>query len=141
MHPMVRPKNIFFGTFGLMLLFVLWNNESFLLKPLSPQWAHYNPTRWHLIPHGMTGFIALALGALQFSTRLGQRYSHLHRLFGKIYICSTFVLEPVAIWMAFVNSPWFLIPLTIVQAIVLLPLMPEKRNIARVAASTRGPIF
>jgi uncharacterized membrane protein len=117
---MVSLKSIVFGAFGLMLLFVLWNNESFLLDPHSPQWAHFNPIRWHLIPHGTAGFVALALGALQFSTRLRQRYSHLHRLFGKVYICSTFILAPVAIWMAFVNSPWFLIPFTIVQAIVLL---------------------
>src|SRR5262245_58903859 len=69
-QPMVCPKYIAFGAFGLMLLFVLWNNERLLLAPQSPQSDHFNPIRRHLIPHRTAGFIALALGALQFSTRL-----------------------------------------------------------------------
>ena len=33
-----------------------------------------------------------------------------------MYIAGTLLAGPVAIWMAFINSPWFLIPFTIVQA-------------------------
>jgi uncharacterized membrane protein len=99
-----------------MALFVLWHNERFFLNPQAPEWAHYNPIRWHLLPHGLGGTLALALGALQFSTRLRRRYLRIHRLTGKLYIASTFIAAPVAIWMAFINSPWFLIPFTVVQA-------------------------
>ena len=110
------PKYAFFTVLGLMALFVLWNNERFFLNPQAPEWAHYNPIRWHLLPHGLGGTVALGLGALQFSTRLRRRYLRIHRLSGRLYIIGTFVAAPVAIWMAFISSPWFLIPFTVVQA-------------------------
>ena len=56
-------KYALFASFGLMTLFVLWNNERFLVDPQDPAWAHYSPVRWHLIPHGVGGTLALALGA------------------------------------------------------------------------------
>jgi hypothetical protein len=99
-----------------MALFVLWNNERFLLDPQAPEWEHYGPIRWQLLPHGLGGTVALLLGALQFSTRIRRRYPRLHRRIGKLYIGGTFIAAPVAIWMALINSPWFLIPFTIVQA-------------------------
>lgn len=110
------PKYALFSVLGVMTLFVLWNNERFFLDPRAPAWAHYQPIRWHLLPHGVAGALALALGALQFSTRLRRRHLHLHRLSGKLYIVSTFVAGPVAIAMALINSPWFLVPFTVVQA-------------------------
>jgi hypothetical protein len=106
----------FFAVAALMALFVLWNNERFFLSPQAPEWAHYGPIRWHLIPHGLGGTLALFLGALQFSKRLRRHHLSIHRLTGRLYIAGTFIAGPVAIWMAFVNSPWFLIPFTIIQA-------------------------
>jgi hypothetical protein len=99
-----------------MALFVLWNNERFFLDPQAPEWEHYGPIRWQLIPHGLGGTFALVFGALQFSTRIRRRYRRIHRRIGKFYIGATFITAPVAIWMAFINSPWFLVPFTIVQA-------------------------
>ena len=112
----VRWKYALFVTVGLMALFVLWNNERFLLIPEAPEWHHFNPIRWQLIPHGLGGAIALFLGATQFSTHLRRRHVTTHRLVGKLYIGSAFVAGPVAIWMAFINSPWFLVVFTVVQA-------------------------
>ena len=109
-------KYALFASFGLMALFVLWNNERFFLDPQAPEWARFLPIKWHLIPHGLGGTVALALGALQFSTRLRRRHLRLHRLSGKLYIAGTFVAAPVAIWMAFVTSQWFLVPFTVIQA-------------------------
>jgi uncharacterized membrane protein len=109
-------KHALFVVLGVMALFVLWNNERFFLNPRAPEWAHYNPIRWHLLPHGVGGTLALTLGALQFSTRLRRRHVRIHRLTGQLYIASAFIAAPVAIWMAFINSPWFLIPFTVVQA-------------------------
>lgn len=109
-------KHVLFAVLGLMTLFVSWNNERFLLQPQAPEWAHFGPIRWHLIPHGLGGTVALLFGAMQFSARLRGRYPHLHRVIGKSYIGGTVVAAPVAIWMAFINSPWFLVVFTIVQA-------------------------
>lgn len=110
------PKYVMFASFGLMALFVLWNNERFLLDPQAEEWTRYLPIQWHLIPHGLGGTVALVLGALQFSTRVRRRHPRVHRLSGKLYIAGTFVAAPVAIWMAFITSPWFLIPFTVIQA-------------------------
>ena len=113
-------KRLFFGIFGLAFVFVLWNNERFFLNPLAPEWAHFNPIRWLLLPHGAAGLVALLLGATQFSTTLRKRNPRIHRLFGKLYIIGTVILAPVAVRMAFINSPWFLIVFTCVQASTLL---------------------
>ena len=114
--PRVHPKHLLFAALGVMTLFVAWNNERFLLNPRAPDWAHYGPIRWQLLPHGLGGTLALGLGALQFSTRVRRRYVRIHRLSGRLYIAGAFIAAPVAIWMAFINSPWFLIPFTVVQA-------------------------
>ena len=98
-----------------MALFVLWNNERFFLDPRRSR-GRYRPdpmaahTAWpggHACP-GPRGPSVL--------DRLRRRYLHLHRRIGKFYIGATFITAPVAIWMAFINSPWFLVPFTIVQA-------------------------
>lgn len=109
-------KYVFFAVLGLMTLFVFWNNERFFFNPQAPEWGRYNPVRWHLLPHGLGGLIALALGALQFSTRLRRRHIRLHRLIGKAYMVGVFIAAPVAVWIAFITSVWFLIPFTILQA-------------------------
>jgi len=109
-----------YGLFGVAVLFVLWNNERFFLNPAAPEWKHYNPIRWYLIPHGLGGAVALFLGASQFSTRLRREHARIHRTFGKIYIIGVFILAPVAIVMAFINSPWFLTPFTIVQSVTIM---------------------
>lgn len=113
-------KQIFFGIFGCAFLFVLWHNEQFLINPRAQEWAHFNPIRWHLIPHGIAGAVTLLLGATQFSTRLRRRYPRIHRNCGKAYILGTLILAPVAVWMASIVSPWFLIVFTAVQASALL---------------------
>jgi hypothetical protein len=120
LRPKGLGKRVYYAVFVTAVLFVLWHNERFLLNAHAPEWAHLNPVRWHLIPHGIGGTVALGLGALQFSTRLRQRYPRVHRICGKAYIVATFILAPVAVWMAFLLSPWFLIVFTIVQAVTVL---------------------
>lgn len=115
-HRRSAVKSVFFAIVAAMTVFVVWHNERFFLDPQAPEWAHYGPIQWHLLPHGVGGSLALALGGLQLSTRFRRRYLAVHRMAGKVYIGGTFVAAPVAIWMAFINSPWFLIPFTIVQS-------------------------
>ena len=113
-------KRLFFSVFGIALLFVLWHNERFFINPRAPEWEHLGPIRWQLMPHGIGGAIALILGALQFSGTLRKRHPRVHRTCGKLYIVGTLILAPVAIWMAFVVSPWFLIVFTTIQSGTLL---------------------
>jgi uncharacterized membrane protein len=114
--PRSAAKYALFAALGVITLFVIWHNERFFLDPQAPEWAHYDPIRWHLLPHGLGGTFALSLGVLQFSTRIRRRYLRVHRMAGRFYIGATFVAAPVAVWMAFISSPWFLIPFTVVQA-------------------------
>jgi len=59
-----------FLSLGLMTLFVLYNNERFIVLHSHPDWEYFRPVRWWLLPHGMGGALALVLGAMQFSTRV-----------------------------------------------------------------------
>ena len=88
-------KYVLFAILSLMTLFVLWNNERFFLNRKAPEWERLNPVRWHLLPHGLGGLIALTLGALQFSTRLRRQHIRLHRLSGKLYIVCVFIVAQV----------------------------------------------
>jgi uncharacterized membrane protein len=117
---MLRPKHVFFALLGLMALFVLWNNERFLIDASAAVWPRYEPIRLHLIPHGVGGAFALVIGAAQFSSRLRRKHRRVHRFLGKVYIISNFVLAPVAVLMALKISPWFMTVFTIVQAAALM---------------------
>jgi uncharacterized membrane protein len=80
------PKHILFGVLGLMTLFVIYNNERFIVDHSDPIWTYYLPVRWLLVPHGLAGAICLCLGATQFSTRLRQRDARVHRILGRSYV-------------------------------------------------------
>ena len=70
----------------LMMGYVLYHNERFLINPADPAWQHYQPFKWWLLPHGLAGACALFLGPMQFSDRLRQRYLRLHKTIGWIYV-------------------------------------------------------
>jgi hypothetical protein len=53
-----RAKHALFMTFGVMAVFVAWNNERFVLNSHAPEWEHLNPIRWRLLPHGVGGTLA-----------------------------------------------------------------------------------
>jgi hypothetical protein len=58
---------------------VLVHDESFLVNPKDPIWRHYQPFKWWLLAHGLTGACAMVLAPMQFSDRLRQHYTRLHR--------------------------------------------------------------
>jgi uncharacterized membrane protein len=84
-----------------MLAYVLVHNESFLIHPKDPIWEHYHPFRWWLLPHGLAGACAILLGPLQFSDRLRQRFTKLHRVVGRIYVFAAFVLAPLGTYIQY----------------------------------------
>lgn len=97
----IRPKYALFGFVGLMIVYVIVHNESFLIHPDAPVWQHYHPFRWWLLPHGLAGACAILLGPLQFSDRLRQRFTKLHRVTGRIYIVGALILAPLGAYIQY----------------------------------------
>jgi uncharacterized membrane protein len=96
-----RPKRFLWGIFGLMLAYVLVHDESFLVHPKDPLWQHYEPFKWWLLPHGIAGACALLLGPMQFSDRLRNRFTQLHRVVGRIYVAGVFVAAPLGFYIQY----------------------------------------
>ena len=99
--PRVRPKYLMFGLLGLMFVYVLGHDESFLVNPKDPIWQHYEPFKWWLLPHGIAGTCALLLGPMQFSDRLRTRFKQLHRVVGRIYVGGVFVAAPLGFYIQY----------------------------------------
>jgi len=74
-------------------------NERFLIDPKAPVWHHYQPFKWWLLPHGLTGACAQLLGPMQFSDRLRQRFAKLHRVVGRFYIAGVFIASPLGLYI------------------------------------------
>ncbi|HWS68170.1 MAG TPA: DUF2306 domain-containing protein [Steroidobacteraceae bacterium] len=91
------PKHILFGVLGLLTLFVIYNNERFIVDHSDPLWTYYLPVHWLLLPHGLAGVICLCLGATQFSTRLRQRHARVHRVFGRSYVIGVVVAATISL--------------------------------------------
>ncbi|MDR3747348.1 MAG: hypothetical protein P4M04_04195 [Acidobacteriota bacterium] len=57
--PWLRSKNLLFVFIGLMMAYVLYHNERFLINSADPAWQHYQPFECWLLPHGLAGAVAL----------------------------------------------------------------------------------
>ena len=99
--PRVRPKNVLFGVLGLMFVYVLVHDESFLVNRRDPIWSHYEPFKWWLLPHGVAGACAILLGPMQFSDRLRCRFRRLHRVLGRIYVAGAFIAAPLGVYIQY----------------------------------------
>jgi uncharacterized membrane protein len=97
----LRSKHFLFGVVGLMLAYVFYHDESFLVHPKDPIWLHYEPFKWWLLPHGLAGACAILLGPLQFSERLRLRYRKLHRVLGRVYVAGVFVGAPLGVYIQY----------------------------------------
>ncbi len=97
----LRLKYLLFAFVGLMIAYVLRHNESFLLDRSDPVWQHYQPFKWWLLPHGLAGACALLLGPMQFSDRLRQRFTKLHRVVGRFYVGAVFIAGPLGFYIQF----------------------------------------
>lgn len=97
----LRSKYLLFAAIGMMLVYVIAHDESFLVHPKDPVWQHYEPFKWWLLPHGIAGACALLLGPMQFSQRLRNRFRKLHRIAGRIYVAGVFVAAPLGIYIQY----------------------------------------
>ena len=91
----LRPKYLLATFIALMYVYVVWNNESFLINHADPEWAHIDSFKWWLLPHGLLAGCALLLGPLQFSDRLRKRFTKAHRVLGRFYVGGVLLGAPL----------------------------------------------
>ncbi len=88
-----RFKTILWISLGLTALFVFITSEVLLFTDY-PMYHAYRlqviADRVLLIPHTLSGIIALLAGPLQFSSRIRQRHLRFHRYLGRIYVIAVF---------------------------------------------------
>lgn len=99
-----RPKYVLFACIGLVMLYVIQHNESFLIDRAHPYWEHIQPFQWWLLPHGLAGAIALLLAPLQFSDRLRARHAKVHRMIGRTYVAGVFILAPLGAYIQYLQE-------------------------------------
>jgi uncharacterized membrane protein len=89
-----RFKAVLWIFLGVTTLFVFITSEV-LLATDYPMYHAYRlqviADRHLLIPHTLSGTIALLAGPIQFSTRFRQRHLQFHRVLGRIYVLCVFV--------------------------------------------------
>src|SRR4030095_10628285 len=120
----VNSKYVVFTAIALASLYVLYHNERFLIDGSHPAWQHYGPFKWWLLPHGVFGAIVLLFAPLQFSERLRQRFTRMHRVMGRLYVMAAFVMAPLGAYIQYyqerMGAPRSFTVLGIVDASMLL---------------------
>ena len=96
-----RPKYAVFAIVFLMIAYVIRHNESFLWNSQDANWPRYHIIRWYLLPHALAGACALLLGPMQFSDRLRQRYTKLHRVVGRFYVFGALIAAPFGAYIQY----------------------------------------
>jgi uncharacterized membrane protein len=102
--PWFRAKNLLFAGVALMAVYVMRHNEHFLIDRSDPFWRHIETFKWWLLAHGLAGACALLLAPLQFSDRLRQRLTKMHRVVGRIYITGVFILAPLGAYIEYLEE-------------------------------------
>jgi uncharacterized membrane protein len=89
-----RSKTVIWISLGLIALFVFITSEVLLITGY-PMYHAYRlqviADRQLLIPHTLSGVIALLSGPIQFSSRFRRRHVKFHRVLGRIYVVSVFI--------------------------------------------------
>lgn len=97
----LNAKYVTFSAIALASIYVLYHNERFLIDGSDPAWQRYQAFKWWLLPHAVFGAIVLLFAPLQFSDRLRQRYTKVHRVMGRLYVVSVFVLAPLGAYIQY----------------------------------------
>jgi hypothetical protein len=124
MKARLNAKYVVFSVIAVMIVYVLYHNERFLIEPTHPIWQHYEPFKWWLLPHGLFGAVVILLAPLQFSDRLRRRFTRFHRVVGRLYVIGAFVLAPLGAYIQYYNerlgSPRSFTVLAVVDAVMLI---------------------
>jgi len=136
----INAKHVVFSVIALTSTYVLYHNERFIVESSHPVWQHYEPFKWWLLPHAVFGAIVLLFAPLQFSDRLRQRYTGVHRVMGRLYVLGAFVLAPLGAYIQYyqerLGAPRSFTILAVVDAFMLVGatalafLFAVKRRIA-----------
>jgi uncharacterized membrane protein len=89
-----RFKTVLWICIGLTALFVFITSEALLVTDYRMYHAYRLQViadRHLLIPHTLSGVVALLAGPMQFSSRLRQSHLKFHRALGRIYVISVFI--------------------------------------------------
>lgn len=120
----LNAKYVVFTLIAMMMGYVLYHNERFLIEPANPIWQHYEPFKWWLLPHGVFGASVILLAPLQFSERLRRRFTRLHRIIGRVYVTGAFVLAPLGAYIQYYEErlgfPRSFTILAVVNAVMLI---------------------
>ncbi len=89
----LRPKYLLVALLGMVFTYMMIHNEAFLVNSRDPVWHRYLLFKWWLLAHVAVGASTFVVAPMQFSERLRQRYRKLHRVSGRIYVASAFVVQ------------------------------------------------
>lgn len=117
-------KHAIFTMIAIMLVYVLFHNERFLVEPDHPVWQRYESYKWWLLVHGLAGVPVMLLAPLQFSDRLRQRFTGLHRVVGRLYVVGAMILAPLGAYVQYKQEgqgmPRSFTVLAVVDAVMLM---------------------
>lgn len=120
----LNAKYVVFTGIAIMMGYVLYHNERFLIEPENPIWRHYGNFKWWLLPHGVFGALVLLSAPLQFSERLRKRFTRAHRITGRLYVVGVFVLAPLGAYIQYYEErlgfPRSFTVLAVVDALMLI---------------------
>jgi uncharacterized membrane protein len=97
----LNAKYVVFSGIAVMMAYVIYHNERFLIEPTNPIWQHYAHFKWWLLPHGVFGALVLLLAPLQFSDRLRRRFTKWHRIAGRVYVVGVLGLAPLGAYIQY----------------------------------------
>jgi uncharacterized membrane protein len=136
----LNAKYVTFSMITLASVYVLYHNERFVVQPTNPAWQHFAPFKWWLLPHAVFGTIVLLFAPFQFSDRLRQRFTKVHRVMGRLYVLGALGLAPLGAYIQYFQerfgAPRSFTVLAMVDALLLMGatalafLFAVKRKIA-----------
>ncbi len=120
----INAKYVVFSIIGAATMYVMYHNERFMVDSSHPAWQRYDSFKWWLLPHIVFGTIVLLFAPFQFSNRLRQRFTKVHRAMGRMYVLGAFVLAPTGAYIQYfqerMGAPRSFTVLAIVDAFMLI---------------------
>jgi uncharacterized membrane protein len=124
MKAKLNAKYVVFSVIAVMMVYVIFHNERFVIEPENPAWQHYEPFKWWLLPHAIAGTLMFLAAPLQFSERLRKRFPKLHRIAGRLYVLSVLIVGPTGAYIQYFEErmgfPRSFTVLAVIDALLLM---------------------